>query len=355
LPHLQNVSFWSTELGKEETVAELFAFYGHFTSINPFVLVAFVEATNGDLNAIQSPAKFDTLDLGVEGNTFSERLYALAHRLATNYYARQDSVNDLQASSLSLTVALSNQVNDAPESESVSQLTARFKASFTRRFGDPLIVDPIFYQHEEIRRNLDDAEGNGSVFYNQTASVYTSPVLWNQSDMQLPWSVGGTWGLSGGPHNWLGYQNGSPVTTRPWSSIDFTPPDSVACPTSPSSHHAKASLNGHVYYVNGTFVKIAHWTETWEPRWESWYFHLSPVYVSYGQQVSPTTSVGRPSCLGGTTTGLHLHFGFAYNGGLIEANNRKLSGWTVYEGANPYGGRMTKGGTTIYPGNNITK
>lgn len=284
---------------------------------------------------------------------FSERLYGLARKLSTNYYARRDGINDLQAASLALETTLSDQADANLESDIVSQLTARFQASFAQRFDDPLTIDPIFYQHEEIRRNLEGVQGNGSTIQNPRVSLPTAPLAWNQSDMQLPYSSSETWGFSGGPHNWLGYQNGEPITTRPWSSIDLTPPDSVACPTSPSSYHVKASLNGDVYYVNGTFVKIAHWSEPWEPRWESWYFHLSPVYVSYGQQVSTATTVGRPSCLGGTTTGLHLHFGFAYNGGLIEADNRQLSGWTVNEGDDPYEGSMTKGGTTVNPGEDI--
>src|SRR5690606_23961030 len=147
-------------------------------------------------------------------------LNMLAEELATTYYTYRDSEMSQQAASLALMDVLGVSTKHFH-----TETVEGFRKSFLLRFGDPLAADPQFYHHEENRRLY---ERNGLNEHNHSLNQLT----WNQSDMQLPWSVGQTWGYSGGPHNWSGISNGQPITARPWSSIDLTPPDKVACPRS---------------------------------------------------------------------------------------------------------------------------
>jgi LysM repeat protein len=163
-----------------------------------------------------------------------------------------------------------------------------------------------------------------------------------QPDLQLPWEVGITWYLVGGPHGAWG-EGGDR------SAVDFAPSEvHIGC--APSSQWAVAVAPGLVVRSEGGEVLLDLDGDGFEQSgWVIFYMHVDPRdRVVAGTQLEAGGRIGHPSCEGGYAEATHLHLARRYNGEWIPAGADRLpmvlSGWTVHAGKVPYEGTMTRGG-----------
>lgn len=163
----------------------------------------------------------------------------------------------------------------------------------------------------------------------------------------LPFTIGETWYYTSGPHNYyggvIGCISGSDCPP-PWSSIDIAAPEGVPCPPPPGTPNylanrwVVAAKGGEVIQASESLVVIDH-----ADGWRTYYFHMASadligqdVPVAQGQQL------GHPSCEGGITDGVHVHFAIWQVGvGFVDINGSSLSNWVIGEGTH-YNGTMIR-------------
>jgi len=156
--------------------------------------------------------------------------------------------------------------------------------------------------------------------------------------LRLPWTVGETWTLTGGPHHNLGLENGQPITRRPWSALDFDGGSRIVRP----------ARGGIAYIPCANLVVIDH-----GDGWYTGYYHLDRISIQNGQRISDADLnaivLGYTSdyygC-GGSASGLHVHFSLRYGGlnSFVDIHGHTIGGWTVEEGSAPYQGCMVRNG-----------
>ncbi|HEX6291112.1 MAG TPA: M23 family metallopeptidase, partial [Herpetosiphonaceae bacterium] len=123
-----------------------------------------------------------------------------------------------------------------------------------------------------------------------TGEVGTQAVA---TGLRLPWAVGQSWYMSGGPHGWSG-------SNTPYSSIDFSGGDQIV----------RAARGGRVYTMCSTnlgWLRIIH-----DNGYSTDYYHLwNNIKWADGSAISAGTRLGDTgtdvSC-GGSATGRHVHF-----------------------------------------------
>lgn len=151
------------------------------------------------------------------------------------------------------------------------------------------------------------------------------------SKLGLPWKVGETWSLTGGPHATSG--NGS----RPWSALDFAG----------GSMLVRAAQDGIAYVgCRGAAILIKH-----ANGWQTGYYHVIKTKARSGQRVKRgdilgTAGTATPNLkgCGGRATGPHVHFTLRRNNVHQEIRGHDIGGWTVSETSH-YNGCMTKNNT----------
>lgn len=302
--------------GIDQSIADIIVFYAHYYSINPKILLTFIELQSGLVTNSHVP-DIDTVNqaIGYPGQQdFAAQIDKLAQELVNTYYAHKNSANASTDNSATFAIrqvlnTLTNQsTNDIKVEEN------RFAQIFSTFFGN------------SSTNNL-----------TRPVSVPPPPALF------LPWQSGVTWYFTGGPHSF----NGS--GSRPWSSLDFAPgpADQSGCNWT-SWSQVRPARSGYVIYAANNLVRIHHSDYIDLPAWQTSYYHIRSIQVTYGQFVSTATNLGYPSCesgMGGTSTGVHQHFSFLYDGEYQDVHNRYLSGWLIQETSH-YNGTMSKSGTT---------
>lgn len=150
------------------------------------------------------------------------------------------------------------------------------------------------------------------------------------AQLSLPWDVGKSWYMGGGPHSNQGNN------TRPRSALDFSA-------RSGDPKDVRAAADGVAFVPCQNFVRINH-----ADGWQTGYYHLTGIAVSNNQPVTRGQLLGQASgatdC-GGSSTGPHVHFTLLRNGVHQEINGRDIGGWTAEEGAKDYDGCLVKGTT----------
>lgn len=159
----------------------------------------------------------------------------------------------------------------------------------------------------------------------QWATMPTTAQLSGDGSMwlNLPWAVGETWLLTGGPHG----------SSR--SALDFA----VV-----GGGQVRAAREGVAYTPCGQgsdYVRIDH-----HGGFSTHYYHLSGIAVANGSAVDRYTYIGMigtgTSCLGGLATGNHVHFWITRGTTPVPINGIDLGGWTVSELPGQYNGCMTR-------------
>lgn len=169
----------------------------------------------------------------------------------------------------------------------------------------------------------------------------------SQPELQLPWADGETWYYTGGPHG--GWDSGSA-----YAAVDFVgDPKPIGCAV--SNAWVRAAAPGLVIRSDhGEVLVDMDGDGAEQTGWVLFYMHMADEgRVWTGAQVNTGDPIGHPSCLGGFSTGAHLHFARRYNGEWIPVDGGPaplvLSGWTFQSQAREYQGSMAKDGQTLRP------
>lgn len=328
--------FSATELSDGRTLSELLISIGHDTTINPLVLTAALEARNGDLSRLST---LDGLDLGAGGNGLAQRLEHFGGQAAAVYYQSRDQ--DLEMAG---TRALLTLLDDGTGRRDLDIRLERFADAYTRLWDDPLTRDESFYRHEQTRL----------AFEGKIPGAKANPTWF-----LLPWTTGETWSFNSGPHNFS-----STGSSRPWSALDFGPPNAPECVdgTEVSEEVVRPVASGKIKAKGTWWITIRHWNDPYvDPLWETRYYHLWDVTtLPVNYSVTSSTMLGKVSCAGliinpDNTPTAHLHIGLLNNGSYVDIKGTKLSGWKVNEEPTVFNGSLTKGSSTVDTGDTITK
>jgi LasA protease len=162
----------------------------------------------------------------------------------------------------------------------------------------------------------------------------------SQPELELPFSPGERWSLTGGPHpSWK--------TGSPRGAVDFAPvTGEPACAVSKTWVLAAAS--GLVVRSERSAVTIDLDGDGLEQTgWVLLYYHIAEKErIPAGTYVEKDDPIGHPSCEGGASTGTHFHFARKYNGEWIAADGplrMNLGGWLSYAAEKNYQGEFRHG------------
>ncbi|WZX99461.1 peptidoglycan DD-metalloendopeptidase family protein [Bacillus sp. FSL W7-1360] len=168
------------------------------------------------------------------------------------------------------------------------------------------------------------------------SSNATTQSINTRTGLRLPYAVGQSWMMSGGPHGWSGYD-------RPYSSLDLHGGD----------QRVLAAREGYAYTMcnnNRGWIRIYH-----DNGYATDYYHLWNNIVPSGNFVSEGTFLGYTgtdvSC-GGYASGRHVHFGILKDGNRAALQNKEIGGWIFFEGS-AYGGYAMHGSAVRYRGHSL--
>ncbi|GII90658.1 M23 family metallopeptidase [Sinosporangium siamense] len=152
--------------------------------------------------------------------------------------------------------------------------------------------------------------------------------------LSLPYPVGDSWAIIGGPHGWSGQP-------RPWSSIDLNKTFGSG------AYQVLAAQSGRAYDMcrNGGHIRIVH-----DNGWTTEYYHLARELRPNGTPVRMGDYLGMTSTripCGGSAGSNHVHFGLKQGGSFVPLAGKTIGGWTYFEGSRAYSGGARRGGTTV--------
>ena len=170
------------------------------------------------------------------------------------------------------------------------------------------------------------------------------PPSLTQPTLQLPFAMGQTWSLTGGPHSAWGKDGAL-------AALDFAPPaNKIGCNI--SENWVTAVSDGLVVRsVFGVVVVDMDGDGYEQTGWAILYLHMAADgRIPVGTLVSVNDKIGHPSCEGGASTGSHLHIARKYNGEWILADGPlpfTMGGYVAHAGIKPYLGTLTYGDQTV--------
>ncbi|MBO4208165.1 peptidoglycan DD-metalloendopeptidase family protein [Micromonospora echinofusca] len=151
-----------------------------------------------------------------------------------------------------------------------------------------------------------------------------------RTGMALPFTVGQTWYLSGGPHGWGGYE-------QPYSSIDLAGGDQVV----------RAARAGTAYTMCKGWIRVIH-----DRGYATDYYHLWDNISVNGAAVSQGSYLGYTGTdvtCGGAASGRHVHFGLRQNNAYVPIADHDIGKW-VFVGGGAYGGGARHGSAYVAAG-----
>jgi len=302
-------------------------------SVNPRLLMALLEYKTG---WVFNPNAPDSATLKFPMGHVSNRDPRLYHQLAwaanvlsIGYYGwRAGTLTDLtfpdgstlrlapdlNAGTVALQYFLARFLSGAEWTAAVSP--QGFAALFTEMFGDPFgrAIDPLL------------------------------PPGLNQPELELPFLPERVWSLTGGPH-------GPWERDGAWAALDFAPP-SLSRGCVESNEWVTASAAGLVVRSgDGAVVLDLDGDGREQTGWALFYMHIADSgRAALGATVQQGDPIGHPSCLGGYSTGTHVHIARKFNGEWIAADGPipfDLGGWIAHNGPKDYLGSMTNGALTV--------
>ncbi|WP_415645301.1 peptidoglycan DD-metalloendopeptidase family protein [Stackebrandtia soli] len=153
-----------------------------------------------------------------------------------------------------------------------------------------------------------------------------------RTQMALPWAVGQTWTMTGGPHPW--------GSSGAYASMDFAGGDQVV----------RAMRSGTAYTMCTGWVRVIHGN-----GYATDYYHLWSNISANGTPVSQGTYLGYTGTdvtCGGSATGRHVHIGFRINNAYASLAQYAIGKWVPNAGA-AYGGYMLHGSYRVNPGGGV--
>jgi len=160
-----------------------------------------------------------------------------------------------------------------------------------------------------------------------------------QPTLELPFAPGELWSLTAGPH--IAWRTGTPRGALDFAPITGEPPCVV------SSAWVTASAPGLVVRSDRGVIALDLDGDGLEQTgWVLVYMHVAEKdKVSAGVWVDTNAQLGHPSCEGGQATGTHVHLARKYNGEWLAADGplpMVLSGWVAHARDLPYEGTLEK-------------
>lgn len=158
-----------------------------------------------------------------------------------------------------------------------------------------------------------------------------------RTGMRLPFAVGATWSMPGGPHGWGGNHT-------PYSSIDLAG----------GNGQVLAARGGTAYTMCGNgrgWIRVIH-----DRGYSTDYYHLHNNIAANGTAVSVGSflgNIGTDISCGGSANAPHVHFALRQNGAYIGIADHNLGKWVPQNGAAAYGGSALHGSTRVYAGGGL--
>ncbi|PSL52661.1 LasA protease [Saccharothrix carnea] len=155
-----------------------------------------------------------------------------------------------------------------------------------------------------------------------------------RTGMALPFAVGQTWAMAGGPHGWSG-------AAAPWSSLDLAGGD----------QRVLAARAGTAYTMCTGWVRVIH-----DRGYATDYYHLWNNINVNGAAVSQGTFLGHTGTdvtCGGAASGRHVHFGLRQNSAYVGIAEHNVGKWVPQNGASAYQGSALHGSTRVYAGGSV--
>jgi murein DD-endopeptidase MepM/ murein hydrolase activator NlpD len=228
--------------------------------------------------------------------------------------------------------------------------------------GSKLRLDPTlnagtaalqyFFAQLYNRPQWDEAVGYGGLgmtyrrlFGDPSARAFeVLPADLTQPPLAFPFQRGQTWFFTGGPHG--AWENGGAQ-----AALDFAPSSLLAGCTE-SSAWVTAMAAGRVLRSEAGAVVIDLDGDGRETTgWVIFYFHLADENrVAAGALVERGDKIGHPSCVGGRSTGTHVHIARKYNGEWVPAAGAvpfNLEGWVARAGPGEYLGTLERNGFVV--------
>jgi hypothetical protein len=321
-----------TVSGRSRTGAEVVELAARDHSVNPRLLLAFLEYYAGWVTDAQQPVaqefRYPLGHTAPEAQGLYRQLAWLSNALGDGYYGWRDGsltelvfpdssivrlAPELNAGTIALQYFFSRRIQGREWAEAVS--ADGLMATYRRLFGDP-----FGYHHPLYEIGL------------------------QQPDLILPFLPGRIWAFTGGPH-------GAWERESAWAALDFAP-SSLLPGCAPSEDWVVASAPGLVVRSEvGVVVLDLDGDGREQTGWTLIYLHIgSQGRVAEGTLVQQGDLLGHPSCEGGIASGTHVHFSRKYNGEWILADGPipfELSGWVAQGGTKPYQGALVKDGQTV--------
>ncbi|WP_406076683.1 peptidoglycan DD-metalloendopeptidase family protein [Micromonospora sp. NBC_00858] len=144
-----------------------------------------------------------------------------------------------------------------------------------------------------------------------------------RTGMALPFAVGQTWTLTGGPHGWGG--------SAPYSSVDLAGGDQVV----------RAARAGAAYTMCQGWIRVIH-----DRGYSTDYYHLWNSISVNGASVGQGAFLGNTGTdvtCGGSATGRHVHFGLRQNSAYVPIAGHDIGKWVLANGAAAYQGGARHG------------
>jgi LasA protease len=155
-----------------------------------------------------------------------------------------------------------------------------------------------------------------------------------RTGMALPYAVGQTWGMPGGPHGWGG-------AAPPWSSLDLAGGDQVV----------RAARGGTAYTMCKGWVRVIHdrgYATDYYHLWEN--VNVNGAAVSQGSYLGYT---GTDVTCGGSAHGRHVHFALRQNSAYVGIADHNVGKWVPQNGGAAYQGSALHGSTRVYAGGSL--
>ncbi|QRN82949.1 hypothetical protein JR338_11105 [Chloroflexota bacterium] len=305
------------------------------SSINPRLLLAFVEFRSGWVTSHPEGASLDLYPLGFGAGADTglyKELQITAKLLALGYYGWRDGELRFMDYDGGGTGRLDPTLNAGTVA-----LLRLFSTLYTIDGVDWALYDPAAFL-TLYRSWFGDP-------WQRAAAV--EPYLFadtQQPELVFPFTPGEAWSLTSGPH--ISWQTGTPR-----GALDFAPITGESqCAV--SFRWVTAAASGLVVRSERGVVAIDLDGDGDEGTgWVLLYLHVAEQdRVAVGTWLERDDPVGHPSCEGGNATGTHLHFTRKFNGewlGVSEPLPLVISGWQAVAGEKRYEGYLFRGNDVI--------